>query len=181
MRTPSGLALTLAASLLASSAAAQPAPSAATIVRALSGFEEQPGVDAVRAWGLTAVPALIAVADDADEVVAVRARAAYALRAFGADPAARGALRRMAADAGANVFVRRAAIDALIDGGDDVAGVAAQLSSPDPDVRAGVAGALARSRQVAAARAALDGRARVETEASVRRRIAEALRAMPAR
>lgn len=173
--------LVLSLLTLAAPAAAQQAPTQAAVTRALSGFEEQPDVASVRAWGAAVIPVLAAVIDDGDAIIAVRARAAYALRAFGADPAARATLQRVASDDTANVFIRRAAIDALVDGGADVSAVAPQLSAADPDVRTGAVLALSRARQVSLARAALDARARIEVDASVRARITETLRRMPAR
>lgn len=173
--------LVLSLLVLASPVAAQQVPTQAAVTRALSGFEEQPDASSVRAWGVGVIPVLAAVIDDGDAIIAVRARAAYALRAFGAEPGARAILQRVAADEGANVFIRRAAIDALIDGGDAVSAVTPLLTAPDPDVRAGAVLALARSRQVSVARAALDARSRVERDASVRVHIAETLRRMPAR
>ena len=179
MRALSSLVLSLL--VFAAPAAAQQVPTQAAVTRALSGFEEQPDAATVRGWTPGVIPVLAAVIDDVDAVVAVRARAAYALRAFGAEPGARAILQRVAADEGANVFIRRAAIDALIDGADAVSAVTPLLTALDPDVRAGAVLALARSRQVSLARAALDVRVRVERDASVRAHIAETLRRMPAR
>jgi hypothetical protein len=167
--------------LSATAASAQQVPSRAAVTQALSGFEEQPDVATVRAWGAAAVSVLAAVIDDEDAIIGVRARAAYALRAFVGDLAARAVLQRVAADTRANLFVRRAAIDALIDGGDDVATVSAQLGAADPEVRTGAVIALGRSRQRTAARAALDARSRAETDPSIRQRVAESLRRLSTR
>lgn len=167
--------------LLAAPAAAQQAPARSEIVRALSGFEEQPELVTVRGWGPGVIPVLAAVVDDAGEMVAVRARAAYALRGFASRPDARAVLQRVAADESGNLFVRRAAIDALVDGGDELGPVTALLASPDLDLRAGVVTALARARQVALARSALAARAGVEPDPSLRARIAETLRRLPNR
>lgn len=179
MRTLSSLVLSLL--VFAAPAAAQQVPTQAAVTRALSGFEEQPDAATVRGWTPGVIPVLAAVIDDVDAVVAVRARAAYALRAFGADPTARAVLQRVADDARLSVFIRRAAIDALIDGGDAVTAVTPQLSAADPEVRIGAALALSRSRQTALARGALDARARIEPDPAVRARLAESLRRIPAR
>lgn len=166
----------LVVSALALPAAAQQVPTRAAVVASLSGFESQPDEATVRAWGEGAVPVLASIVHDADEMVGARARAAYALRVFTSNPAALALLRGLAADPASNLFVRLAAMNALVDGGAPLTAVSAQLSSPDPDVRAGAAASLGRARDLVAARAALTARARVERDASVRVRLEASLR-----
>lgn len=166
----------LLVSALCLPATAQRLPSREAVITSLSGFESQPSASEVQGWGAAVVPVLASIADDGDVMVAARARAAYALRVYAQDPAALAALRRLAADPQANLFVRLAALDALAESPASLPTVSAQLGSPDADVRAGAAAALSRSPSVAAARAALTARLRVERDPSVRLRLDESLR-----
>ncbi|MFO0628175.1 MAG: hypothetical protein U0325_21560 [Polyangiales bacterium] len=157
-------------------AAAQQPPNRDALIGALSGFESQPGEAEVRGWGAGAVPVLASVIDDADVMVAARARAAFALRVFVHEPAALALLQRLVAQADGNLFVRLAAMDALAEGGAPLAPVTAQLASPDTDLRAGAAASLSRARNLPAARAALTARLRVEQDPAVRLRLDQSLR-----
>lgn len=175
------LSIFLLVSTLALPAEAQQPVTREEVIAALSGFESQPTVAELRGWGAVAPALLTGVVDDADVMVAARARAAYALRVFIADPAALTTLRRLAESSDTNLFVRLAAIDALAESGAAMPTVTAQLASPDADVRAGAAGALSRAPDVSVARAALSGRLRVERDAAVRTRLDQSLRRISTR
>lgn len=174
----SALAGVLVAALSYASVAGADPITRAEVERALQGYEQGASVDTVRAWGSAGVRALIAVSRDADQVIAVRARALHALRAFSADADARAHLRAVAAS-DADLFLVRASFDALVEGFDDVATVARFLADPRVDVRDGAAWSLAASRNPEA-RTALRDRLRVETDVTVRRTLTDALAATPA-
>jgi len=166
------LAFACAALSLAPAAAADPV-TRASVEASLSGYEGEPTVAAVRAWGVDGERALLAIARDATLGGVVRVRAFHALRAYAPDAGALRLLRETAAQPGADLFVRRACFDALVEGFDDVAEVARHLADPLPEVRDGAAWTLSRSARPEA-RAALRARLAVETDPTVRATLAQA-------
>lgn len=166
------LALACAALSLAPAAAADPV-TRASVEASLSGYESEPDVAAVRAWGADGERALLAIARDATLGGVVRVRAFHALRAYAPDAGVLRLLRETAAQPNADLFVRRACFDALVEGFDDVAEVARHLADPVPEVRDGAAWTLSRSAR-REARAALRARLAVETDPTVRATLAQA-------
>jgi hypothetical protein len=174
-----GLVLSVASALSLSprSAAADPV-SRADVERALSGYEQSVDVAAASAWGPAGAAHLMAIARDADAVVAVRARALHALRAFPGSAPVRAFLLSTAASPSQDVFLLRASLDALVEGFDDVAEASRYLADARVDVRDGAVWSLGASRNPAA-RAALRDRLRVEPDAGVRATITDALSRAP--
>jgi hypothetical protein len=164
-------ALALAALALAANVAADPLDRAA-VERALAGYEAEPTVADVRAWGPDGARSLLAIARDVSLQGVVRVRALHALRALAPDAGVHRLLRETAALPTAELLVRRACFDALLEGFDDVAEVARHLRDPLPEVRDGAAWTLLRSPR-ADARAALRARLAVETDATVRTTLAQ--------
>jgi hypothetical protein len=163
----------------ASNASADPLTRAA-VERALGGYEHDADLATVRAWGAEGATLLIEVSRDNGLVVATRARALHALRAYGSDLRVRDHLRAMAATPTQDLFLLRASLDALIEGFDDVSEARRYLSDARVDVRDGAVWSLAASTNPAA-RVALRERLQVETDAGVRATITEALaRPVPA-
>lgn len=157
----------------ASNASADPV-TRATVEGALGGYEHDVDLATVRAWGAEGATLLIEVSRDAGLVVATRARALHALRAYGTDLRVRAHLRAVAAAPTQDVFLLRASLDALIAGFDDVDEARRYLSDARADVRDGAVWSLAASANPAA-RVALRERLQVETDAGVRATITEAL------
>lgn len=158
----------------------------AQVAQALSGFEEAPGLQELRAWGPEGALHLMRLGASEQSLPHVRVRAVYALRAFPLLPGVRDYLRAIAEDATAGLFLRRAAMDALVEGLGDVQRVAGLFRDPRADVRDGVAWALSRAlggalggAPGAAARAALAARLRVEPDETVRSTLRLALQRAP--
>ncbi len=170
-----GLVLSVASALSLSPRVASADPvSRAVVERSLGGFEQGVDLASARAWGSAGAEHLMAIARDTDAVVAVRARALHALRAYPESSAVRAFLRATAGAPGQDVFLLRACLDALVEGFDDVAEASRYLADGRADVRDGAVWSLAASRNPAA-RAALRERLRVEADAAVRATITDAL------
>lgn len=146
----------------------------ASVEGALRGYEQSADLAAVRAWGAPGAALLMEISRDPDALIATRARALHALRAFGADLRVRDHLRATAAAPSQDLFLLRASLDALIEGFGDVTAVSRYLSDARADVRDGAVWSLASSPDPAA-RAALRERLRFETDPGVRATITEAL------
>jgi hypothetical protein len=144
-----------------------------TIEDALSGFEAEPDLATVRAWGVDGERLLLQIARDPTLHGVVQVRAVRALRAFAPDAGVLRFLRETAARPTTNLFVRRACFDALLEGFDDIAEIARYLADPIPEVRDGAAWTLSRSPRPEARRA-LRARLAVETDPTVRATLAQA-------
>lgn len=160
--------------------AAQQPPTREALALELGGFEREPDVAAVRAWGAQGAASLMALGNDPQAQPHVRQRALHALRAFTAQPAVRDYLRRVASLPQQELFTLRAALDALVEGFDDVAFVARFLGDARADVRDGAAWSLSRSAAPAAATALRERLAR-EPDEAVRRTLGDALQRRQAR
>jgi len=116
-------------------------PSAAAVSREqiigmLSGYESFPSAAQWRALGTDAVPVLIEIANDGDELMMRRTRAAAALGAF-QDARGTAALEAMATATGGPASLRRSALLALAQSDEAKATpvVEKALGSPDPLLR----------------------------------------------
>lgn len=179
MTNPRILRIALVCAILTAAPLASADPvTRASVEAALSGFEGEPAVATVRAWGAEGERALLLIARDATLQGVVRVRALHALRAFAPDAGVLRLLRETAAAPDGDLFARRACFDALVEGFDDVAEVARHLADPRADVRDGAAWTLSRSPR-AEARAALRARLAVETDPTVRATLAQALSPEP--
>ncbi len=162
----------------------------AQVVASLAGFEREPAVDTVRAWGPDGALQLMDVANDPGALAHVRVRAVHALRAFPGMAPVQTFLRVVAARASEGLFLRRASFDALVEGFGDVTEVSRYLSDPAADVRDGAAWALslaaspsrpgfaATPSTALVARAALAARLSTETDATVRTTLRTAIQAV---
>jgi HEAT repeat protein len=121
-----------------------PAPSRAAIEHMLSGFEDTPTLDQIRALGEGAIPILVALHDDESVIQPVRLRAVEAMGAFSGDAARRFLVRVMHDPHEPGVVVREAA-EALAQsqGASAVPEISRLLSSSDRNVREGAIEALA--------------------------------------
>ncbi|MFO0559380.1 MAG: hypothetical protein U0269_15295 [Polyangiales bacterium] len=141
--TFSALALAFALTSLTSNAHAQ--ATADQITTALSGVEQAPSAEQVRAWTDRSIPTLVSLAEDGQRAEFIRARAAAAIRTFAPSADARAALERLANGASPHPLVLRAALDGLCIGWGDFTIAQRFLSSLSSDHREAAAWAIARS------------------------------------
>ncbi len=144
------------------------------IVTALSGVEQAPGAEQIRAWGPASVATLVTLAQDAERPEFVRARAAAAIRTFAPAPEARAALERLVNNA-PHPLVLRAALDGLCIAWGDLAIAQRFLSALSSDHREAAAWAIARSGRVEA-RAILTTAKNSEHDPALRATLDSALR-----
>jgi hypothetical protein len=146
--TVSALALAFALTSLTSIARAQ--ATTEQITAALSGVEQAPSAEQVRAWTDRSIPTLVSLAEDAQRPEFVRARAAAAIRTFAPGADARAALERLANATSPHPLVLRAALDGLCIGWGEFTIAQRFLGSLSSDHREAAAWAIARSGRIEA-------------------------------
>lgn len=146
--TLAALALSFATTTLSSSAWAQ--ATVEQITAALSGVEQAPSAEQVRAWTDRSIPTLVTLAEDAQRAEFIRARAAAAIRTWAPSTDARAALERLANASSPHPLVLRAALDGLCIGWGDFTIAQRFLGSLSSDHREAAAWAIARSGRVEA-------------------------------
>jgi hypothetical protein len=171
--TVSALALAFALTSLTSSARAQ--ATADQITTALSGVEQAPSAEQVRAWTDRSIPTLVSLAEDAQRPEFVRARAAAAIRTFAPSADARAALERLVNATSPHPLVLRAALDGLCIGWGEFTIAQRFLGSLSSDHREAAAWAIARSGR-AEARAILNRAKDNEQDSALRATFDAALR-----
>ena len=168
MRLVLVLVVALFASVTAPNVAAAQAPSKEQVRAMLSGVDTAPSAEAWRRLGPETLLTLIALYDDPSTPFFVRMRAVSAAAHY-PTPATKTFLEAVARAPGQRDLIVRRAIVALGEafGADALSSVRPYLAHPEPSVREGAARTIA-AMDTPAARAALEARANVETDPTVR-------------
>jgi len=168
MRLVLVLVVALFAALTAPNVATAQAPSKEQVRALLSGVDTAPSAEAWRRLGPDTLLTLVALYDDPSTPFFVRMRAVSAAAHY-PTPATKTFLEAVARAPGQRDLIVRRALVALGEafGPDALSSVRPYLAHPEPSVREGAARTIA-AMGTPAARAALEARANVETDPTVR-------------